>query len=1099
MQLPSDAQAREEALNPHSSFIVQAPAGSGKTETLTQRYLNLLAHAQNDPEEVIALTFTNKAANEMQHRIYQALLNAKTNKRPSEAHKAKTYDLARAALHTNDEKQWALLDNPKRLRIMTIDAFCQFLSSKLMFESEDAFSASVTDAPDMLYEKALDDLLADTDEQCPWFAEVSALMLHLDNDWQRLKSLLMRMLSKREQWLPVVFELQLHQMQSSGKAVVEAGLHQMIETVMQDCYEILFPDGVYESKLLEILNYCAKDEQYDQLFAQVENLPVWQALIKLLFTDKSTLRKTFNAKNALPAGEPKAKAYSQWLRGYVESFSDKDRAKLTALVDELRLFDQAYFTPKQWQLLSDISALAIHALKYLKLVFEQKGKLDFNEVTLQALSALGSEGRPADIALYLDYQIRHILIDEFQDTSILQFQLLKMLTLEWQQGDGKTLFIVGDPMQSIYRFRQAEVNLFLQVKKQGIAQLMPKYLQLSCNFRSNKVIVDWVNKVFSQIFPAQDEINYGGISYSASDTLSLTDDDTAINAQLYMSIEEESLAIAKAIVKYQNQQPLATIAILVRSRSHLKTLVPVLKSQGVTLFENEIETLYDQDAAKDLLALSAMLCQPYEPYYWISLLTSNLFAFSLQALLPLCQALDQPKEQDFYQSLFDYANSSDHKHERAFAKLNAFLHQLEHLGLSQATGSLVERVKIAWRLLDGELIYPDSQQIVSSYMALLRQYLSVDKSLLMDVQKLTQKLKQQYVSAANEGGVQIMTIHKSKGLEFDFVIIPQLHKSGRSEDSDLFLYEQVQLADQKSYLLLSPIKHGWERKAPALYQAIQMMQKKRAHFELQRLLYVACTRAKQKLWLSAIAQAKAPAKDSLAALLNIKNIVNWQYLLNDGEALISQQNTRYRQIKPIIHFATLSDSHMIVTTKEAQTENLPFIEQIVLDDERIIGTVLHQLFDYVIKYKVLLADKRWERYCHQLIRSYALDNTLEKKMQHLATLVLRNTWQYYAWIFQADGMSEQVMRTAKFAKVTKRIADRVIVSGGELMVIDYKFGMPPQEVAPEDFLNDQIQQYQEQVSNYRYLLAKHYQVSVKHIKGALYFPLLPKLVNVGSQ
>ena len=151
-------------------------------------------------------------------------------------------------------------------------------------------------------------------------------------------------------------------------------------------------------------------------------------------------------------------------------------------------------------------------------------------MTLQALSALGSEGRPADIALYLDYQIRHILIDEFQDTSILQFQLLKMLTLEWQQGDGKTLFIVGDPMQSIYRFRQAEVNLFLQVKKQGIAQLMPKYLQLSCNFRSNKVIVDWVNKVFSQIFPAQDEINYGGISYSASDTLSLTDDDTAINA-----------------------------------------------------------------------------------------------------------------------------------------------------------------------------------------------------------------------------------------------------------------------------------------------------------------------------------------------------------------------------------------------------------------------------------------------------------------------------------------------------------------------------------------------------------------------------------------
>lgn len=96
-----------------------------------------------------------------------------------------------------------------------------------------------------------------------------------------------------------------------------------------------------------------------------------------------------------------------------------------------------------------------------------KNEVDFTTISQQALSALGDAENPTDLALYLDNTLHHILVDEFQDTSITQFELLTKLVHGWQQGDGKTLFIVGDPMQSIYRFRQAEVGLFLRLKSKA--------------------------------------------------------------------------------------------------------------------------------------------------------------------------------------------------------------------------------------------------------------------------------------------------------------------------------------------------------------------------------------------------------------------------------------------------------------------------------------------------------------------------------------------------------------------------------------------------------------------------------------------------------
>ena len=126
----ADQEARSRALDPSTSFIVQAPAGSGKTGLLTQRFLVLLASV-DAPEEIVAITFTRKAASEMRQRILQALERAGSDQPPERDHERRTWKLARHALVRDKALGWQLLDNPARLRIQTIDSLCTALARQM--------------------------------------------------------------------------------------------------------------------------------------------------------------------------------------------------------------------------------------------------------------------------------------------------------------------------------------------------------------------------------------------------------------------------------------------------------------------------------------------------------------------------------------------------------------------------------------------------------------------------------------------------------------------------------------------------------------------------------------------------------------------------------------------------------------------------------------------------------------------------------------------------------------------------------------------------------------------------------------------------------
>src|SRR4051812_13064060 len=196
-----DLAERARALDPRRSFIVQAPARSGKTELLIQRVLALLATVER-PEEVAAITFTIKAAAEMRRRVFEALAAARHAPRPEAAHEARTWELAAAALARNDALGWKLEESAERLRVQTIDALCASLTRQMPVLSRfGGQPESVEDASAMYLEAARGLLALLEEEDAEAAADVGRLLGHVDNDAGKAERLLADMLASRDHWI----------------------------------------------------------------------------------------------------------------------------------------------------------------------------------------------------------------------------------------------------------------------------------------------------------------------------------------------------------------------------------------------------------------------------------------------------------------------------------------------------------------------------------------------------------------------------------------------------------------------------------------------------------------------------------------------------------------------------------------------------------------------------------------------------------------------------------------------------------------------------------------------------------------------------------
>src|SRR5258706_15164115 len=232
----------------------------------------------------------------------------------------------------------------------------------------------------------------------------------------------------------------------------------------------------------------------------------------------------------------------------------------------------AKYDDRQWEALEAILALLKPAVAQLKVLFAERGQADFTEFAHGALAALGSVDDPSDLLLSLDQKISHILVDEFQDTSQSQFSLLEKLVSGWQPGDGRTLFVVGDPMQSSYRFREAEVSLFLQAQHRGVGAIPLESLTLTTNRRSQEGLVAWFNDAFARVLPNKEDQTLGAVPYLAASPFEPKLAGPAVSWHCSYDRVLESKKVVSLV-----KEATGTKAILVRNRAHLDEIVPALK------------------------------------------------------------------------------------------------------------------------------------------------------------------------------------------------------------------------------------------------------------------------------------------------------------------------------------------------------------------------------------------------------------------------------------------------------------------------------------------------------------------------------------------
>ena len=1057
----NDQKQRDQSLNISDSFIVQAPAGSGKTELITQRYLKLLGTA-DVPENILVMTFTNRAVDELKHRIISSLNRARLHP-PEEPHKRKTFDLASKVLEQSNLKEWDLLNHPSRIKIITIDSLSSLIVSR--YPSIDQLIPPQTMINtyeyEQIYQEAAENtlLLIEEDE---YQASISSVLLYLDNHVDRFYRLIVQMLSKREQWLPKLYikgALDISLLEVLAQELIV----EYLETLRNAASEIL---GKSFFNLLEI-NTRDDISKINKLpGTTIEDLEDWQTISELLLT-KSTgnWRKKIDSNIGFPAELKEEKlVFKEILVG----LDSEDEFK--KILNNLANLPSAYFPESTSKEINDIAQVLKLSVAELKMIFKEKGLQDFSEVGMQAINALDSREEVSDIALLLDYQIKHLLIDEFQDTSYSQLSLIEKLVDGWQKGDGKSIFFVGDPMQSIYKFRESQVGIFLEIMKSGIGSLKINSLTLNSNFRSNKSIVEKNNKIFSQIFPNQDNLLLGAIHYSESNSASQVEQDDAVTFYPFSADQdfEEAEMVVKIIKNSISNNPNHEIAVLVRSRSHLKAITLLLQDSSINFEALKTEPLRSNLFTRDLLSLTRALLSLADRLAWLSLLRAPWCGLKLEDLLAFGASTDKT----IFSQLIDDGIAQDLSEDGAVRSRHLFLATEEAI-YSEGKFSFVERFSYSLSQLCNEIELNEQEKSIRSQFLSLLNHCELNQSL--DIKTIELMVKDLY-APSQHASVKLMTIHQAKGLEFDTVIIPGLGKKGKSDTLPLM---QIQEFSNKN-ILLAPIKSSYEDSESKTYLYLQYLQKQQTHFELMRVLYVAMSRAKHKIHLlGGISKTGKAVSGSLLSFLS-------DYFQKSIDDIPIQDSTVPVETSlPIFQRnKTLSALTNRGINDAMQSKNMP--SNIDLIYQSALGSIVHYFLEHnLFEPSIESIEARF--------REFGLPPKLIQSYSKTASLLLLNTRRDkdFEWLFKYRNSTEV---EAEYSNSTRTvIIDRLFVEDATLWIIDFKTASLNEGESMSSFIERQKLSHQKQIKTYQEVLEDFFKLPSK---VALYCPAVSQLILI---
>ena len=1146
--LHPDAVARRAALDPRRSFCVTAPAGSGKTELLTQRILALLPTVER-PEQVLAITFTRKAAAEMRERLLQKLEEARAQIPVKAEHEQITRDLANKVLAHAAQQQWSL--DPELFNLRTIDSLCGELTRQMPVLSAIGGSVETTDQDRPLFEQAVNDLLKNVESRAGVGEDLRALLLHFNNDWTRVRTLLVDLLGRRGDWGG---SLGQHRDPDDASLALQQTVDSLVVGVLGRVTAVLEPH-LQELGALASFAAAQQGEAGVSLDVASGRLGDWQRAAKLLLTDNQTWRK--------PGG-------ITIKQGFPAKTEEKERiqALLTELSEgpvpdpllELRALPIITDDNTSWQLVLHLSRLLPVLLAHLLLVFQREGKVDFAHIALAAADALGTDDNPTELALRLDYQLAHILVDEFQDTSDQQFELLRRLTRGWAEHNAagyspRTLFIVGDGMQSIYGFRYANVGLFLTARDTGIGGLMLEPLALTRNFRSQQGVVDWVNEVFARLLPPTDDPARGQVRHTRADATHQPLPGEAVAVHIFPDDQgvQEAEWIADQVVRIKAESPQASVAVLVRARRHVLPVIAALRERDVAFIGRDLENLSHTPAVMDLMSLCRWLTNPADDVASLALMRAPFCGLSLADIHRI--TANQPRPIGLRQALrraLRNEEGSNGLSEDASIRAQSLLKALDWAEARRDRLSLPVWVEQIWlRLQAPRALLPGEETDVLRFFDLLRQAEGEGVGLNLDwLEGRLEKLFAEH--PPSDGAVELMTLHKSKGLQFDYIFMPMLHKSSRSGAKDLLRWHLHIDGDRHGLLIAA---NDQQPKTPTLYNYLNWLQAMKDEAELRRLLYVGVTRAKQRVFLTGQAKedsesdgglawpaAKTPLgilRESVAHTTHLHPLRDnpssnelgpgVEFSGRDGSTGDMGTDRRLLGRLPSTYLssprtASVGESGLdaeggaVVTahaadTRESNALNFQHNDCTVAAAgnrlERAIGVVVHRGLELLSQRNPLPEglDAQLSAAVEMGLRGENLAGRRLQEAQRTVEEMLVKTLSDARgrWILtqHSGAHSELALYSASNLRGDeegdgdglapgKRIIDRTFIDPetGERWIVDYKTSRPMPEETLTDFGQRERQHYASQLSGYATLLQGFDQPEVT-IRMALYFPAIP--------
>jgi ATP-dependent helicase/nuclease subunit A len=841
----ADADARTFAQDPAHNVVLEASAGTGKTTVLVTRYVNLLMRGV-DPANILAITFTRKAAAEMRERILR--------------------DLRRAAeLNSFDRARWiALRDRLADIQISTIDAFCLSLLREFPLEADldPGFAmADETEVP-RLIEQALDTSLAifvGLARREPDLALVLA-QLGISRTREGLASLLDRRLVARD-----VLDRFLARGPAdlTADAICRRAVDRLIDLFQRipGGLERFIAEGPVEHPRYQML---ARDLRRLATFRDADNAAVRGLIdrVSAHFLKNDGKRRSTdrihpytNGDYPSPDGGKRHRAAALQLSEAIENVARAFSRDLNAVLARgiRRMFE-------------------IARAQYQK-ALNDRSLLDFADVLERAVDLLGRMDEFSQSRYRLEGRYHHVLVDEFQDTSRKQWELVALLVRAWGEGLGlaanPSIFIVGDRKQSIYRFRDAEVAVLQEAGRfiEGLRPGSGGRRSIRRSFRAVPELLAFVNEVFTEMgrgahraddfkYDETDRFPVEAVRDRRGPVLGLTvAGDSAVCAE---TVADEIARVLREETVRDKQSGLARevkpgdVAILFRSRASHREFEAALEARGIPTYVYKGLGFFDADEIKDMSALIRYLANPSSDLRAAAFLRSRFVRLSdaaLSILAPrLASAIIEPQPPSTIAVLPD---DDRRALEQARAHVPTWLAEVDRVPPADLVESILPDVAYAY-----ELKGPRRQQAwenLKKMRGLIRRIQNRGYATLARIadhlDALTAGDESNAVLDALDA-VNLMTVHASKGLEFPVVFVVNLAKGASGPPK--------------------PVRvSGDDVSVGPFVSATDEEEKAREREETKRLVYVALTRARDRLYLAAVLKdgRLVPGRGSLAEVL----------------------------------------------------------------------------------------------------------------------------------------------------------------------------------------------------------------------------------------